>query len=200
VTVPTVRKLTLDDIADVRAYDRERPAYRAQILELRRRRRVAVGTVITVAFESRQTVRYQIQEMARAEKITSDAELQVELDTYNPLVPEPRQLCATLFLELTTDEQLREWLPKLVGIERHVLIRMSDGWTVRAEPEHQHAARLTREHTTSAVHYLTFAFTDDAIGAMAGGGAMLAIDHPAYREDVALTDFTIEELLTDLRP
>ena len=200
MTVPTVRKLTLDDIADVRAYDRERPAYRAQILELRRRRRVAVGTVITVAFESRETVRYQIQEMARAEKLTSDAELQVELDTYNPLVPEPRQLCATLFLELTTDEQLREWLPKLVGIERHVLIRMSDGSTVRAEPEHQHAARLTREHTTSAVHYLTFAFTDDAIQAMAGGGAMLAIDHPAYREDVALTDFTIEELLTDLRP
>jgi len=199
VTMSASRALTIDDIADVRAYERERAAYRAAILELRRRRRVAVGTVITVAFESRDTIRYQIQEMARAEKITSDEEIQVELDTYNPLVPEPGHLCATLFLELTTDEQLREWLPKLVGIERHVVIRIGDGSTVRSAPEAQHAAQLTREHATSAVHYVTFAFTDEQIDALAESGATLVIDHPDYREEASLPAFTIEELLSDLR-
>src|SRR5262249_19500571 len=153
------RKLSLTDIADLRAYERERDDYRSRILEIRRRRRLAVGTVMSIAFESRETIRYQIQEMARAEKLITDGDIQVELDTYNPLLPVPGPLCAPLFLELTSDEQLGEWLPRLVGIEGHVVIRLSDGSQVRSEPEAQHATQLTRGHVTSAVHYLTFAFS-----------------------------------------
>lgn len=194
------RKLTLADIADQRAYERERPELRAHMLELRRRRRVALGTVIAVSFESRDTIRYQIQEMARAERLGTDADIQVELDTYNPLVPEPGQLCATLFLELTTDEQMRVWLPQLVGIERHVVIRLADGTEVRAEPEAQHAAQLTRSHVTSAVHYVTFAFDDRERDELAAHGASLVIDHPAYREEAELGDLTVRELVADLMP
>lgn len=196
----TSRKLTLADIADQRAYERERQDYRVQVLELRRRRRVALGTVIAVAFESRETIRYQIQEMARAERLGSDEDIQIELDTYNPLVPEPGQLCATLFLELTNDEQMRVWLPQLVGIERHVVVRLADGSEIRSEPEAQHATQLTREHATSAVHYITFAFDDRQRDELAARGATLVSDHPAYREEAELGALTVRELLADLMP
>ena len=95
--------------------------------------------------------------MARVERIVTDEAIQDELDIYNPLIPEPGQLCATMFIELTSDEQMREWLPKLVGIERSVVFRLADG--VRgALRRHRRAARqsqLTREHVTAAVHYVT---------------------------------------------
>lgn len=196
----TSRKLRLDDILDQRAYERERPDYRTRVLELRRRRRVALGTVIAVSFESRETIRYQIQEMARAERLGTDEDIQIELDTYNPLVPEPGQLCATLFLELTDDEQMRVWLPQLVGIERHVVIRLADGTEVRSEPEAQHASQLTREHATSAVHYITFTFDERQREQLEAHGATLLIDHPAYREEAELTDLTLRELVADLMP
>ena len=91
---------------------------------LKQRRRVGVGPHVTLVFENRDTMRFQVQEMARVERIFTDQGIQEELDVYNPLIPEPGQLCATLFLELTTEEQMREWLPKLVGIERDRLVEV----------------------------------------------------------------------------
>ena len=126
------RKLSLADIADVRAYERERDEFRPHVIELKRRRRVQVGTVVTFLFENRDTIRFQIQEMARVEKLTTDAEIQGELDIYNPMVPDPGQVCATMFIELTSDEQMREWLPKLVDIERSVLLVLPNGDRVPA--------------------------------------------------------------------
>lgn len=196
--VPTSsRKLTIDDIADARAYERERAELRAHVIELKRRRRVSLGTVVTLMFESRDTMRYQVQEMARVERIFTDAGIQEELDVYNPLIPEPGQLCATLFIELTSDDQMREWLGKLVGIEHSVLFRLTDGTTVRCVVDPQHAAQLTREHVTAAVHYVTFAFTPDQVAAF-GEGTVLAIDHPQYLEAVELAPSTIAELRADL--
>ena len=191
-------KLTLADIADQRAYERERPEYRARMLEVRGRRRVTLGTVLTVSFESRETIRYQIQEMARAEKLTTDDDIQIELDTYNPLIPGSGRLCATLFLELTSEDQLQEWLPRLVGIERHLVIRLPDGTEIRSEPEAQHARQLTREKVTSAVHYVTFAFAPDQSEAIGRTAVALVVDHPAYREEVELSDLTVRELRDDL--
>ena len=197
-TSSTGRKLSLGDIADVRAYERERAEFRDQVLELRRVRRVAVGTIITLSFESRETIRYQIQEMARVEKLMTDDDIQNEIDTYNPLIPEPGQLCATMFIEVTSDDSMREWLPRLVGIERHVVIRLPDGSEVRSYPEAQHASQLTRANITSAVHYLQFAFEPAQIQALAQGSALLLIDHPAYLEANELTAATVTELQRDL--
>lgn len=195
------RKLTIDDIADARAYERERSELRAHVIELKQRRRVSLGTVVTLMFENRDTMRYQIQEMARVERIFTDAGIQDELDVYNPLIPEPGQLCATLFIELTSDDQMREWLSKLVGIEQSVVFRLPDGTpdgsTVRCVADPQHAAQLTREHVTAAVHYVTFAFTPEQVAAF-GEGAVLAIDHPNYVEAVELAPSTIVELRADL--
>ena len=112
------RKLTLDDIADLRAYEREREDFRAEVIALKKRRRVGVGPFMTFVFENRDTIRFQIQEMARVEKLITDEAIETELRTYNPLVPEPGELAATLFIELTSELALRDWLPRLVGIEQ----------------------------------------------------------------------------------
>ena len=192
------RKLTIDDIADARAYERERAELRAHVIDLKRRRRVELGTVVTLMFENRDTMRYQIQEMARVEKIFTDEGIQEELDVYNPLIPEPGHLCATLFIELTSDEQMREWLPKLVGIEQSVVFRLPNGEEVRCLVDPQHASQLTREHVTAAVHYVSFSFTPQQVAAF-GEGTVLAIDHPNYLEAIELAPSTITELLADLQ-
>ena len=103
-------------------------------------------------------MRFQIQEMARVEKLTTDAEIQVELDIYNPMVPDPGQLCATMFLELTSDEQMREWLPKLANVERSV-VSCSRTATVCGHRSTNSTTGLTREEVTAAVHYLRWEFT-----------------------------------------
>jgi hypothetical protein len=194
------RKLTLGDIADVRAYERERAEFRARVMEIKRRRRIALGTIVTLMFENRETMRLQIQEMARVEKLVSDAEIQVELDTYNPMIPEPGQLCATVFLELTTDDQMREWLPKLVGIEQSFVIALPNSDRVRSITEEQHAGQLTREQVTAAVHYIRFEFTPEQVESFAAGPVRVEIDHPDYLESVELIEATQAELLSDLRP
>ena len=194
------RKLTLADIADVRAYERERTEFRAAVMEVKRRRRLSFGTLITLMFENRDTMRLQIQEMTRVEKLVTDDDIQVELDTYNPMIPEPGQLCATVFLELTSDEQVREWLPKLVGIERSFVIVLDNGDRIPSITEEAHASQLTREEATAAVHYIRFEFTPDQVDAFAAGPVRIEITHPEYLEAVELSDTTHAELLGDLRP
>lgn len=194
------RKLQLTDILDLRAYERERESSRNSVIEVKRRRRVGLGTVVTLMFENRETVKSQIQEMLRAEKVTSDSGVVEELNAYNPLIPEVGQLCATLFIELTTDEQMREWLPKLVGIEGSIVIKLSDGSEVRSITEEGHAETLTRADITAAVHYVRFEFSATQVDAFASGVVQVACDHPAYLESVELPPFVVMELLSDLRP
>src|SRR3954469_8006788 len=142
-----VTKLTMDDIVDLRAYEREREEFRSRIIELKKRRRIPVGPFVTLVFENRDTIRFQIQEMARAEKILSDEAIQTELDIYNPLIPERGSLAATLFIELTSKDDLMEWLPKLVGIERAVQLEIGDV-VVTARVDAEHEKQLTRDTIT----------------------------------------------------
>jgi hypothetical protein len=194
----TPRKLTLTDIADVRAYEREREEFRTHVIALKRRRRVHVGLFVTFLFENRDTIRFQIQEMARVEKLTTDDDIQVELDTYNPIIPDVGQVCATMFIELTTDEQMREWLTKLAGVENAVRLVLSDSTEIPAIIDEQHSEGLTRDHVTAAVHYLRWEFSPEQVAAFAAGAVQLRIDHPEYLEVVELSDATHAELLDDL--
>lgn len=194
----TPRKLTLTDIADVRAYEREREEFRTHVIALKRRRRVHVGLFVTFLFENRDTIRFQIQEMARVEKLTTDDDIQVELDTYNPIIPDVGQVCATMFIELTTDEQMREWLTKLAGVENAARLVLSDGTEIPAIIDEQHSEGLTRDHVTAAVHYLRWEFSPEQVAAFAAGAVQLRIDHPEYLEVVQLSDATHAELLDDL--
>lgn len=193
-------KLTLDDIADLRAYERERERFRAHIIGLKTRRRVHVGPIVTFVFESRDTIRFQIQEMARAEKTLSDEGIETELRIYNPLIPEPGHLSTTMFIELTSDDQLREWLPKLVGIERAIELRVGpDAEAVPCTVDPDHEKQLTREEITASVHYVGFALTPAQVEAFEAGPVALAVTHPAYEHVLELTEATRAELLGDLR-
>jgi hypothetical protein len=200
----TALPLTLDDIADQRAYERERDSFRQAVISHKKLRRVTVGPVVTLTFESRMTMRFQVQEMARAERMTTDEQIQRELDVYNRLLPAPGELSATLFLELTTEEGLRTWLPRLVGVERSVVLEIGEGPTrhvVRSVPEEEHETQLTREEVTSAVHYVRFPFTPAEVAAFEAGPVTLLIDHTGYPDGspgVVLSDATRAELSRDL--
>jgi len=195
----TSRKLQLTDILDLRAYERIRGERREEIIEIKRRRRVQLGTVVTLMFENRATMQSQIHEMMRAEKVVRDEQILEELHAYNPLIPEAGQLSATLFIELTTPEQMLEWLPKLVDIESSIGIRLSDGSTVMSITEEGHAETLTRDNVTAAVHYIRFEFTPQQVEAFASGEVEILCVHPAYVEVAILPQFVSDELLTDLR-
>ena len=193
-------RLTLADISDLRAYERERDAFRAEVIALKRVRRVAIGPIMTVVFENRTTVRFQIQEMARAESMRTDAQIEAELEIYNPLVPGPGEITATLFIELQTDEELRRWLPALVGVERAVLLRVGDDGEpleVRATLDPGHAAQLTREETTASVHYLRFELPEAAQARFAEGPVRIVVDHPAYPHESLLGDETRASIVGD---
>jgi hypothetical protein len=194
-------KLTLTDIADLREYERGRTDFRNEVIALKKRRRIHVGPVVTLLFENRTTILFQIQEMARAEKILSDEGIQTELDIYNPLIPEPGHLATTMFIELTTDGEMREWLPKLVGIERHIVLRLGDGPAaeeVRCTVDPDHEKQLTRDEVTAAVHYVHFELSPDQVEAFRTGPVTLVVDHPAYRHETPLDADNVAELLSDL--
>ncbi len=200
------RPLVIDDIEDLRSYERGRDAYRRRIIELKRRRRVAVGPIVTLLFESRETIRFQIQEMARAERMVTDEQVQGELDVYNALLPTPGELSATMFIELTDEAALRTWLPKLVGVERSLELRIGvgtdgsvgEGDVAPGVPEAAHEQALTRLAVTASVHYVRFPVTAEQAARVAEGPVVVAVVHPEYRHEALLTAETRAELVADL--
>jgi hypothetical protein len=192
-----MQKLTATDIKDHREYERERDEFRRRIIEMKKRRRVHLGDLMTITFENTDTMRFQIQEMARAERMLTDEQIAQEVTTYNELIPGACELSGTLFIEIDDKDKLYEWLPKLVGIQRALKIRLRDGSEVPSIPEDEE--RLTREETTTTVHYLKFRFAPEQYEAFAAGPVRIVVDHPNYNAVVELTEEQRSELVEDLR-
>jgi hypothetical protein len=191
--------LTLEDIVDLRAYEREREEFRREVIALKKIRRVGIGPFVTVVFENLTTIRFQVQEMARAEKMVTDTQVQGELDIYNPLLPAAGELSMTLFLELTNEAELREWLPHLVGIERTVELRLDrdQATTVTAQVDPAHAAQLTREEVTASVHYVRLVLGGAEREQFRKGPAKIAVNHPRYSYETELSAETRSSLAAD---
>jgi len=115
-----VRPLALEDIVDLDRYAELRSDYRAAVIDYKRTRRLAVGENITLLFEDRETLRFQIQEMLWVEHISQPEKIQHEIDTYNELMPAERELSATLFIEITEAAEIRPALDRLIGVDEHV--------------------------------------------------------------------------------
>ncbi|MFM8971435.1 MAG: DUF3501 family protein [Actinomycetota bacterium] len=194
-----MRKLVVDDIAVLRAYERERAELRQRIIALKKTRRVEVGPFVTMVFENTDTMRWQVQEMARVERMLRDEQIAHEVETYNRLIPDRGELSATLMIELTSEPALRVWLPQLVDIEHHVAIVLADGTRIPGRASDEDESRLTRAETTSAVHFLRFAFTASEVDRFADGAVRVVIDHPAYEHEFLLDDVRHGALLGDLR-
>jgi hypothetical protein len=190
-----MRKLTNADIKDHREYERERAAFRTEIIAMKKKRRIHIGDFMTIVFENAATMRFQIQEMARAERMLRDEQIAHEIETYNELIPETGELSGTFFIEITDDEALRYWLPRLTGIQRFVHLDVAGSVVDAVETDEE---RLTREDvTTTTVHYLKFRLTEAQRAAFAAGPVGLFVDHPEYQARTELTDEQRDEIVGD---
>jgi len=191
-----MRKLTNHDIKDLREYEREREEFRAEIIALKKQRRIALGDIMSIVFENAATMRFQIQEMARAERMLRDDQIAHELATYNTLLPGDGELSGTLFIEIDAEESLRSWLPRLVGIQDHIKFVVGEDEVAAREEDLE---RLTREdEITTTVHYLKFGpFTAEQQRRFADGPVRIVVHHPEYEVDVTLTDGQRDEIVGD---
>jgi hypothetical protein len=172
-----MQPLTRHDLLALEAYALERPAFRARVLAHKRARRLALSDHLSLLFEDRLTVQYQVQEMLRIERIFEPDAIQSELDAYNPLIPSGRDLKATLFLEFPDPAQRARALADLLGIERRVYAEVLGHGYAAAFADEDHAQGGADK--TSAVHFLRFAFAPGQIAALhAGAGLAVGIDDP----------------------
>ncbi|HKA92051.1 MAG TPA: DUF3501 family protein [Haliangiales bacterium] len=192
--MPKIGRIERRDVLGPTLYTKVRDDFRKRIIEIKRARRVHVGDRVTLVFENRDTLRFQIEEMLRAEHIAGDEGIQAELDVYNELMPDEGSLSATLFLEIPRDEDAKVALPRFVGLDEHVTLEIG-AHRVRAafEPGRQEEERI------SAVQYLRFPLTADAMTELRAPGTPLAIaiDHPDYRHRAELDDAVRESLARD---
>ena len=182
------------DLLPLEQYARERDAIRARLIPHRAARRLAVGPNCTWSFEDRETIRYQVQEMLRAERIFEPAGIDEELAAYNPLVPDGRNLKATLLIEYPDPGERARRLAELRGLERHCWLEVAGhGRAVAIADEDLERDNETK---TSAVHFLRFEFTDAMMAGLRAGAALAAgIDHPAYRHAIAAVPAALRDSL-----
>jgi len=184
IAVPVISR---ESLLSLESYARQRNQFRARVLEHKRFRTVPVGGHVTLLFEDELTVRYQIQEMLRIERIFDDDGIQAELDVYAPLVPDGTNLKATMLIEYEDPVERQAELARLKGIERHVYVQVAGQPRVYAIADED--MERENETKTSSVHFLRFEFDRPAIrGFKAGEPIAVGIDHPAYMERVEPLD------------
>jgi hypothetical protein len=189
-----VRPITRRDIKGPALYGPIRDDYRRHVIALKRARRVMIGDRVSLVFENRHTLSIQVEEICRAENLTTDAQIEAEIAVYNELMPTASSLSATLFIELPTEADAYVELKELVGLDEHVVLHIGSH-AIRAQFE---PGRST-EDRISAVQYTRYPLTAEARTALATPGTPLAIeiDHPNYRHRVACPDQTRASLAAD---
>ena len=175
----TMQKISRDSLLTLEAYAKARKEFRAKVLAHKKARTVHLGTNLTLVFEDELTIRYQIQEMLRIEKIFEEHGIQEELDAYNPLIPDGRNFKATMLIEYEDVDERRAALARLKGIEDRVWVRVEGCAPVYAIAD-EDLERET-EQKTSSVHFLRFELTQEMADALKYGMALgIGVDHPHY--------------------
>jgi hypothetical protein len=192
-----MQKLTADDLLPLERYHTERPRMRAEVLEHKRHRQAPIGPNVTLYFEDRLTMRYQVQEMLRAERIFESEAIAEELDAYNPLIPDGTNLKATMMLEYPDVAQRRTALERLKGVENSVYLEVGTHGRVFAYADED--LERSDETKTAAVHFLRFEL-DAAMRAALKAGAplVLGVDHEQYRHELAASPELRKSLAADL--
>src|SRR3970040_71143 len=177
-------QITHDSLMMLEAYARARPQFRARVMAHKKNRTLQLGGHVTLIFEDELTIRYQIQEMLRAERVFEDAGVQGELDVYNPLIPDGANWKATLMIEYPDVEERHRMLGRLIGIEDRVWVQGEGQARVYAIGDED----LERDNAekTSAVHFLRFELDRAMARALTEGAGLAAgVDHPEYAATVA---------------
>jgi len=192
-----MKELIQTDLLSTADYERQREQFRSQIIALKQRRRISVGPLITLVFENRETLRFQTQEMIRVEHILDPHKDQEELDVYNALMPGSGELSATLLIELTEQERMKEWLDVFMGLDHGETVAIRAG-TEQAfglfEGGHSHETKI------SAVHFVRFRPSVSMTAAFADlrQSVMLTVHHHEYHAEAPVPGSMREEWLSDL--
>jgi hypothetical protein len=196
---PRMPRITRDSLLPLETYARERAEFRARVMSHKRNRTLRLGEHLTLLFEDELTIRYQVQEMLRAERIFEDDGIQDELDAYNPLVPDGSNWKATMLLEYPDVEERARMLAKLIGVEDRVWAQVEGRPRAYAIADED----LERENAekTSSVHFLRFELDSAAVQALKQGARLaIGVDHPHYRAAIDDLDPTVRQsLLADLK-
>jgi hypothetical protein len=188
-------KLSLNDLYTLEDYSVLREEFRASVMAHKKHRQVPIGPHVTLYFEDRLTMHYQVQEMLRAERIFEREGIEEELETYNALIPDGSNWKATLMIEYDDVAERRQALARMIGIEREVWVRVADFEKVR--PIANEDLERETEEKTSSVHFLRFELSDDMVAAVKAGASIgMGIDHPAYRFEVASVGPAVRDSLS----
>lgn len=186
-----MQQIKQDELYSLEKYAQVRKDFRAEVMDHKKSRQLAIGPHVTLYFEDRLTIHYQIQEMLRVERIFEAAGIRDELDAYNPLIPDGRNLKATMMIEYENAGERPQRLAELVGIEKAVWMRVDD--LDKVAPIADEDLDRATEEKTAAVHFLRFEFTDEMVKALRGGAVLSAgIDHRAYTH-------VVDEVLENIR-
>ncbi len=187
-----------ESLLTLEAYAKARPAMRAEVIVHKKKRHVALGNHVSLMFEDEKTLRYQVQEMLRIEKIFEEEGIQAELDVYNALVPDGSNFKATMLIEYKNEVERRAALARLIGIEDRLFVQVEGQDRVYAIADED----LDRENDekTSAVHFVRFELSKPMKAALQGGAQMMVgCDHPNYPVHVEeLPQETLSALVADL--
>jgi len=188
--------LTTADLFSLEKYALTRQDFRQQVMTLKKNRQVNLGEHIRLLFENQMTVRYQIQEMLRIEKIFEAVAIQEELDTYNPMIPTGLNLKATMMIEYNEVEDRKEALSKLIGVERSIYIRV-DGHE-KVYPICNEDLKRETEDKTSSVHFMRFEFTQAMVDDFCNDAKVsMGVEHVYCPQSIVLDQLTQDKLKQD---
>lgn len=193
-----MKLLTQQDVLSQEEYERQREAFRSRIIALKQRRRISVGPLITLVFENHETLRFQVQEMIRVERIVEPVKVQDELDVYNALLPSQNELSATLLIEITDEARIKEWLDAFIGLDHGQTVAIEAGGEQafgEFEGGHSHETKI------SAVHFVRFRPTEKMKATFADlrQPVTISVNHGNYHEEVPVPGSMREEWLADLQ-
>lgn len=192
-----MNKLTHTDLYSLEEYARIRQEFRSRIMAHKKNRRVAIGDHAALYFEDTLTMKYQVQEMLRIERIFEHDGIQDELDVYNPLIPDGSNWKATFMLEYSDVEERKTALARLIGVEKTLYIQV-EGFEPMHPIANEDLERETEEKTSS-VHFVRFELTSEMAAAARQGAVLKAgIDHPAYNEETTVVNEVRRSLVGDL--
>jgi hypothetical protein len=192
-----MKKLEVADLFSLEDYHKRRGDFRAQVLAHKRNRQAPIGPNVTLYFEDRLTIQYQVQEMLRIERIFESESIAEELEAYNPLIPDGGNLKATMMIEFPDPEERRKALQELAGIEHKVYLEVGD--TGRAAVYADEDLERTTSEKTSAVHFVRFELPPPMRAALREGAQLrIGIDHPRYRHELAAPEALRASLVADL--
>jgi hypothetical protein len=190
-------KLTIADLMKLEDYAEKRSAFRAEAIARKKHRTLHLGPHLTLLFEDRLLIQYQVQEMLRIERIFEKAAIQDELDAYNPLIPDGTNWKATCLIEYEDVEQRRQALAQLKGVEDRIWARIGEGEKVYAIADED--MDRSNDDKTSAVHFLRFELSALQLEAVKGGGSItFGVDHEHYRHAAEAIAETRQALARDL--